>query len=262
MDVREMKQDKKDFLKTLSVILGVIVLLIGLGLMFILNKNITIFKIIFIVLLLLLVAYILSIGLSLWLLSRVEKGKNIGRGSYKFIKTIMTSVYPLLIGVVKLFNKDKDSIRRVHADINNLLVKTNTKKTDKDSILILLPHCLQNDECTIKITNDIDNCKDCGKCDIGDIKNLKEKYGINIVVATGGTLARQWIKKTRPKCIIAVACERDLSSGINDIKHIPVMGVLNERPNGPCFNTKIDIAKIEEAIELFLKEDEICTAQE
>ena len=90
---------------------------------------------------------------------------------------------------------------------------------------------------------------------MGDILKLKEKYGINIVVATGGTLAREWIRKTKPQCIIAVACERDLSSGINDIKHIPVMGVLNDRPNGPCFNTSIDVEKIDEAIRLFLKEE-------
>ena len=250
-----MKQDKKIFMKTLSIILGIIVIFIVIGLSFILNKNMMTFKFIFIILLLALVAYIISIGVSLLLLSRVEKGKKISPSSYKFIKIIMTSVYPLLIGVVKLFKKDKDSIRRVHAEINNILVKSNTKKTDKDNILILLPHCLQNDKCTIKITNDIDNCKDCGKCDIGNIVKLKEKYGINIVVATGGTLAREWIKKTRPKCIIAVACERDLSSGINDIKHIPVMGVLNDRPNGPCFNTRIDIEKIDEAIKLFLEEE-------
>lgn len=250
-----MKQDKKIFMKTLSVILGLIVLFIILGLLFILNKNMMTFKLIFVVLLLGLVAYIISIGVSLLLLSRVEKGKKISPNSYKFIKIIMTSIYPLLIGVAKLFKKDKDSIRRVHADINNLLVKANTKKTDKDKILILLPHCLQNDKCTIKITNDIDNCKSCGKCDMGEILKLKEKYGINIVVATGGTLAREWIRKTRPQCIIAVACERDLSSGINDIKHIPVMGVLNDRPNGPCFNTRIDVEKIDEAIKLFLEEE-------
>lgn len=253
-----MKQDKKTFMKTLGVIFGVIVLIIGTGLLFILNKNMVGFKVIFAVFLLALVIYILSIAISLLLLNRVEKGKNIGKNSYKFIKMIMTSIYPLLIGVVTLFKNDKDSIRRVHADINNLLVKANTKKTNRDNILILLPHCLQNDKCDIKITNDINNCKSCGKCDIGDIKGLSKKYGINIVVATGGTLARAWIKKTRPQCIIAVACERDLSSGINDIKHIPVMGVLNDRPNGPCFNTRIDIKKIEDAIKLFLKEDKSC----
>lgn len=250
-----MKQDKKIFIKTLSVILILIVLVMTLGLSFILNKNVLTFKIIFIILLLVLSLYILSIVFSLMLLSQVEKGKKLSKTSYKFVKAIMTSIYPLLIGVVKILKRDKDSIRRVHADINNLLVKSNTKKTDRDNILILLPHCLQNDKCAIKITSDIENCKACGKCDIGDILKLKQKYGINIVVATGGTLAREWIKKTRPSFIIAVACERDLSSGINDVKHIPVMGVLNDRPNGPCFNTKIDIEKIEEAIKLFLKEE-------
>lgn len=250
-----MKQDKLIFMKTLSVIFILIILVMTLGLSFILNKNVVTFKIIFIVLLLILSLYILSIISSLILLSQVENGKKLSKTSYKFVKAVMTSIYPLLIGVVKLFKRDKDSIRRVHADINNLLVKSNTKKTDRDNILILLPHCLQNDKCAIKITNNIENCKACGKCDIGDILKLKQKYGINIVVATGGTLAREWIKKTRPSFIIAVACERDLSSGINDVKHIPVMGVLNDRPNGPCFNTKIDIEKIDEAIKLFLKEE-------
>lgn len=250
-----MKQDKLIFMKTLSVIFILIILVMTLGLSFILNKNVVTFKIIFIVLLLILSLYILSIISSLILLSQVENGKKLSKTSYKFVKAVMTSIYPLLIGVVKLFKRDKDSIRRVHADINNLLVKSNTKKTDRDNILILLPHCLQNDKCDIKITNNIENCKACGKCDIGDILKLKQKYGINIVVATGGTLAREWIKKTRPSFIIAVACERDLSSGINDVKHIPVMGVLNDRPNGPCFNTKIDIEKIDEAIKLFLKEE-------
>lgn len=250
-----MKDDKHIFIKTIAIILIVIILFIVLGFLFILNKNMMTFRIIFTVLVISLIAYIISIIFSFILLSRAEKGKQLNKYSYKFVKIIMTSIYPLLIGVVKLFKKDKDSIRRVHANINNLLVKTNTKKTEPDKILILLPHCLQNDKCNIKITNKIDNCKACGRCDIGDILNLKQKYGINIVVATGGTLARAWIQKTKPKCIIAVACERDLSSGINDVKHIPVMGVLNDRPNGPCFNTKIDIEKIEDAIKFFLKEE-------
>lgn len=249
-----MKDDKKSFIKTLGVIFIVAVIFITLSILFLLNKSTITFKFVVMIFVLALVLYIISIFFSLFLLYRLENGAEISRASYKFVKATMVSVYPLLIGIVKIFKKDKDSIRRVHADINNLLVKANTEKTDKQNILILLPHCLQNDECNIKITNNIDNCKSCGKCDIGDILKLKEKYGINIVVATGGTLAREWIKKTRPEFIIAVACERDLSSGINDIKHIPVMGVLNERPHGPCFNTAIDINKVEEAIKLFLKE--------
>ncbi|AFS78690.1 putative membrane protein [Gottschalkia acidurici 9a] len=250
-----MINDKKNFTMAIGIILIVLMTLITLTGMFLIQKDIVTLKAILIIILVTLSLYIISIILSLILLFRVKNEKKIEDYSYKFVKVTMTSIYPLLITVAKLLGKDKDSIRRMHANINNKLVKTKYIKSNRDKILILLPHCLQNDKCAIKITNNIENCKSCGKCDIGDILKLKEKYGINIVVATGGTLAREWIKRIRPKCIIAVACERDLSSGINDVKHIPVMGVLNDRPNGPCFNTKIDVEKIEEAIKLFLKEE-------
>ena len=75
-------------------------------------------------------------------------------------------------------------------------------------------------------------------------------------VATGGTLARQMVKEIRPKAIIAVACERDLTSGIQDVFPLPVIGVLNERPFGPCFNTRVDIKKVEAAILDFLDTEE------
>jgi hypothetical protein len=52
---------------------------------------------------------------------------------------------------------------------------------------------------------------------------------------------------------VAVACERDLSSGIIDSYPLPVLGVTNERPFGPCFNTKVDLGQVIEAIEFFAR---------
>jgi hypothetical protein len=75
-------------------------------------------------------------------------------------------------------------------------------------------------------------------------------------VATGGTLARRIIVDNRPKAIVAVACEHDLTSGIQDAYPIPVIGILNDRPNGPCINTKVDIQKVGEAILDFLSTQE------
>lgn len=69
-------------------------------------------------------------------------------------------------------------------------------------------------------------------------------------------MARQMVKQARPKAIVAVACERDLTSGIQDVFPLPVLGVLNERPFGPCFNTRVDIDKLEEAILVFLDKEE------
>jgi len=61
------------------------------------------------------------------------------------------------------------------------------------------------------------------------------------------------VVQTRPKLIIAVACDRDLASGIQDTYPIPVYGVLNERPHGPCLDTIVQRSAIVEALELFLE---------
>ena len=90
------------------------------------------------------------------------------------------------------------------------------------------------------------------KCEIKDLIEISDQYQVNISVATGGTLARRIIVGNRPEAIVAVACELDLTSGIQDSYPIPVIGVLNERPNGPCINTKADIQKVKDALLGFL----------
>jgi hypothetical protein len=115
----------------------------------------------------------------------------------------------------------------------------------------MLPHCLQTIECDVRITHNISNCKRCGKCEIRDLIKISEDYNLRLFVATGGTIARRIVKEARPDAIIAVACERDLSSGLVDTYPLPVIGILNERPFGPCVNTRVDLAKVREAIAFF-----------
>ena len=71
-------------------------------------------------------------------------------------------------------------------------------------------------------------------------------------MATGGTLARRIVVERRPRLIIAVACERDLSSGIQDSYPLPVFGIINHRPHGPCYDTQVDLEKVEQALTTFL----------
>ncbi len=80
------------------------------------------------------------------------------------------------------------------------------------------------------------------------LANLTTSPWFVLSVATGGTLARKVIVEKRPKLVLAVACERDLTSGIKDCYPLPVIGILNERPFGPCFNTVVDVSKIDEAL--------------
>ena len=41
-----------------------------------------------------------------------------------------------------------------------------------DEVLILVPHCLQNHECPIRLTFDPDSCERCGKCHIGNLLDI------------------------------------------------------------------------------------------
>jgi hypothetical protein len=153
----------------------------------------------------------------------------------------------MLVGA--FFRNRKESLQRVVIGLNNRLVRRDHPKTKK--ILLLLPHCLQTSECTIRLTHNIYNCKRCGRCEIRDLIGLAEDNGLNLFVATGGTIARKIVMEARPEAIVAVACERDLSSGLVDTYPIPVLGVSNDRPFGPCFNTSVDLGKVKEAIRFF-----------
>jgi len=169
-----------------------------------------------------------------------------------FTRFMRLVVIKFLLPAIELlgrgFGIPKDTIRQSFVAMNNSLVTSQRLVVPADRILILLPHCLQLFDCDIKVTGGIEKCVRCGRCDIKGLAELAEKYRIDISVATGGTLARKVIVEKRPKLVVAVACERDLTSGIKDCYPLPVIGVLNDRPYGPCFNTSVDVEKIDQAI--------------
>jgi len=172
--------------------------------------------------------------------------------SRKLRGAVIKLLLPLMSVVGKLCGVSKDQVRRSFIEINNQLVLAQHSRATPDKLLLLMPHCLQFHECQFRITGNIVNCKRCGKCAIKGLTELSEKYGVGLAVATGGTLARRIIVERRPRLIIAVACERDLSSGIQDSYPLPVFGVLNSRPQGPCYDTLVDLEKVEEALKTFL----------
>ncbi|MCU0689962.1 MAG: DUF116 domain-containing protein [Polyangiaceae bacterium] len=147
---------------------------------------------------------------------------------------------------------DKERIERSFIELSNQIVRRRQVAVRPDQVLLLLPHCLQLDACRHKITSRIDNCKDCGQCTISAIRALAHSRGIHVAVVPGGTLARKVIQSLRPRAVLAVACERDLVSGIQDVFPLPVIGVLNQRPHGPCCNTIVDVARIEDAVDALL----------
>lgn len=169
------------------------------------------------------------------------------------MRVTINLLFPFVMILGRVLGISREGIQGSYIEVNNQLVRTRRESFSPSEILVLAPHCLQDADCPLKITLHPDNCKRCGKCQVSELLNLRDKYGVNLCFATGGTLARRFVKTYKPRAIVAIACERDLASGIQDTNPLPVLGILNERPHGPCFNTKVDLKRVEEAILFFLK---------
>jgi uncharacterized protein len=192
--------------------------------------------------------FVLSFGL---LIVHVVVEKMIVLDSY--IRWFFLHTYPLAYRLGRFFGLKKERLGITFITVNNILVGKIKKRFLPKEMLILLPHCLQKQTCEQRIKNVIENCSECGACNLKEFKELTKESHVAIHVATGGTQARRILANNKPLFIIAVACHRDLVDGIREAYPIPVYGVLNERPEGPCINTIVDVERVRKAIVYFLK---------
>lgn len=165
---------------------------------------------------------------------------------------VIRYLFPGIIAFGRLLGFNRDTLQRSFIALNNQLVRAKQLRVPADRALLLLPHCLQFSACEIKITGDVNKCARCQRCDICRLTQLAQERGIGIAVATGGTLARKLIVERQPLFILAVACERDLTSGIRDAYPLPVIGILNRRPEGPCHNTQVVTEELERVLDAFI----------
>jgi len=99
-----------------------------------------------------------------------------------------------------------------------------------EKLLLLLPRCLNASA-------------------IRRLKELKLQYNFETAVVGGGEEARHAVAEKSPEIVIAVACERDLVSGVCDVaERMPVLAFPNQRPEGPCRNTVVNLSELEGAI--------------
>lgn len=224
-------------------------ILLGLGWKFYVQEGVSLFEVLYITLsLAVLAALVLA-----WLLSLINTRYQLpARWLTVFSKW---TLHHMLYYLARFFSficwQKKQNYQESFLHYNNKTVVNAARGKRHQNILLLLPHCLQNSKCKIRITTDIEACASCGKCDIAVLKALVHKYHTRAAVATGGSLARKIIKDTKPELIVAVACHRDLTEGVRDAWQYPVYAVLNERPHGPCFETTVNINTIENTLRKF-----------
>lgn len=124
----------------------------------------------------------------------------------------------------------KDRVGNSFIKAHNLIVKSHARRLNVGALLILLPRCLEKE----------------AKRQVVERTNGR---AVQIVTAAGGEEARKAIREHKPSLILAIACERDLISGIRDVaEKIPVLAVPNKRPEGPCKNTHLHLDALDDAL--------------
>src|SRR5947199_365702 len=93
--------------------------------------------------------------------------------------------------------------------------------------LVLIPRCLS-------------------KQALDGVLAIAGRYEVPVFVATRGQLARRVIRERRPRAVVAVACERDMMTGLRDVAgKLPVLGLTMRLPNGPCRDAMLDLETME-----------------
>jgi hypothetical protein len=128
----------------------------------------------------------------------------------------------------------RDWVENAAVKVYNSFALARGRKIGQGELLLLIPRCLS------KVTLD-------------GVLGIAGKYKVPVFVATRGQLARRVIRERRPRAVVAVACERDMVSGLHDVAgKIPVLGLTMTLPAGPCKDASLDLAQLEEWVRSYV----------
>ena len=134
----------------------------------------------------------------------------------------------------RLFGVARDWTDHAAVVVYDRLALARQRTVGADELLILIPRCLSRES-------------------LDGVLDIAKRYGVSAFVATRGQLARRVIRERRPKAVVAVACERDMVSGLHDVAgRVPVLGLTMTLPNGPCKDAALDLRRMEEFVRKYL----------
>jgi hypothetical protein len=128
----------------------------------------------------------------------------------------------------------RDWVENAAVKVYNTLALLRGRKVGKGELLLLIPRCLSRET-------------------LDGVLGIAGKYGVPVFVATRGQLARRVIRERRPRAVVAVACERDMVSGLHDVAgKVPVLGLTMTLPSGPCKDALLNLGQLEDWVRAYV----------
>ncbi len=154
--------------------------------------------------------------------------------------------------VIKKLGLGERWVEYAHVEFLNKINEAKYKKVPYEERILLLPHCLKNQEvCKAKYGNYGLECELCGACKIDAlIRAAKELNYKGVFVAPGGSIIMKIFEEFKPKAVLGVACYKEVLLGIDvSIKHdVAPQAVLLTKAG--CVNTDVVVEEVLEKLKL------------
>ena len=167
----------------------------------------------------------------------------------KYVLIILSFFYAPAKWVCRLFNMKDKIVDEILIELQNASMVERFKKV-KDHKALIAPQCMRNPECHARLDPLMGYvCAECGKCDLGTLKNEGRKCGYELFIIPGDSFVKKIMHNYKPKACLGVACFAELTeSMIATSKHLPVQGVVLLVDG--CYDTKVDVSEVIEKMRL------------
>jgi len=167
----------------------------------------------------------------------------------KLAFSLITLFYRPLKTLLGSLHINPNVVDEVQITLLNHAYREKYAATPFERRILFLPQCLRDLDCPA-MTKPGEGilCRRCGRCNIAEIMEICERYGIMVCIAPGGEFVKRVVKDKKPEAALGVACHKDLHEVMRYVtaRGIPMVGVLLARAG--CIMTDVDWDKVKEEL--------------
>ena len=146
-------------------------------------------------------------------------------------------------------NMDKSIVDKIEIEIRNGILKNEYLSSKIKDRIVVFPYCLRSIDCKAQVSPELGvNCIKCGKCKIGNLKEICDENSIKVFIAPGGSFVKRVLKRHPCSSVLLIACHAELNEmmRILSTQGIPQYGILLKKTG--CIETDVDIELVKEIL--------------
>lgn len=154
--------------------------------------------------------------------------------------------------IAKTLGLNQRLINYTHIEIRNNLNEIDFKSVPYRERILFLPHCMRNSKkCKAKSNSDGLQCRECGACQIAELKKIAREIGYKgVYITPGGSMVQRLIEKHKPRAVLGICCYDEANIAFDKLhgKKVAPQAILLLRDG--CKDTLANIEEVREKMQI------------